>query len=82
MTKENIRKIILQVLHENTGVEEETITDISHLKNDLGINSADLVEIQVSIEAILEIHLLDQDLEQVVTVNDLINLVEREVNNK
>ena len=65
---EEMRKMIAEQL----GVEEETITEASSFKEDLAADSLDLFEMVMALEEEFGIEIPSEDLEKIVTVNDII----------
>ena len=56
-------------------VKEDAITLNSHLMQDLGINSAHLVDISLDVEDAFDITLNEKDMEEMQTVSDAIKIV-------
>lgn len=56
-------------------VKEDAITLNSHLMQDLGINSAHLVDIALDVEDAFDITLNEKDMEEMQTVSDAIKIV-------
>ena len=61
---------------ENLGVEENTITEASSFKEDLGADSLDLFELVMALEEEFGVEIPTEDLEQITTVGDVIKYVE------
>lgn len=61
------------------GVEGEKVKPESDLMRDLGLDSLDTVEMTLALEEQFEIEIPDSDLEDVSTVNDAIDLIERKL---
>jgi acyl carrier protein len=77
-TYEKLKSIITVYLPEDVAVNE--IKKDSHLMNELNINSAHLVDIVLDIEDEFNIEISNDDIEQMQTVNDAIQAIERKVN--
>ena len=56
-------------------VKEDAVTLDSHLMQDLGINSAHLVDIALDVEDAFDITLNEKDMEEMQTVSDAIKIV-------
>ena len=59
------------------GVDEAKITSEAKLKEDLGIDSLDAVELAMAIEEAFDIKIDDEDLKKLITVQDIVNCVEK-----
>ena len=59
------------------GVDEAKITPEAKLKEDLGIDSLDAVELAMAIEEAFDIKIDDEDLKKLSTVQDIVNCVEK-----
>ena len=66
---------IKALVAENLGVEESKITENSSLE-DLGADSLDLFEMVMGLEEEFEIEIPTEDLEQIVTVGDVVKYIE------
>lgn len=78
-TQKEITDKVKDFISERDHMPKSQIHLESSLKHDLNINSLDMVEIQVDIEKHFHIHLLDKDLEKLVTVQDIVSLIESEL---
>ena len=67
---------IKSMVADNLGVEESTITEASSFKDDLGADSLDLFELVMALEEEFGVEIPTEDLEQIVTVEDVIKYVE------
>lgn len=67
---------IKALVAENLGVEESIITENSSFKEDLGADSLDLFEMVMGLEEEFEIEIPTEDLEQIVTVGDVVKYIE------
>jgi acyl carrier protein len=66
-----VREIAVEVL----GVEADIVVEGASLKDDLGADSLDLVELVMSIEEKLDITVPEEDLEGIKTVGQAVDLV-------
>lgn len=64
------------ILYENTGIENLDISKESNLKNDLGLNSLDLVELACAIEEEFDVEIPDRAIKDFKNVGDVINFLE------
>lgn len=67
---------IKEMVAENLGVDESTITETSSFKEDLGADSLDLFELVMALEEEFGVEIPTEDLEQIATVGDVIKYVE------
>lgn len=82
MTYEEIIAKIKDILAYKLGLKSEGISDDSNIKNDLGADSLDLIEIAMAAEDEFDIEILDDKLEGVRTVADYAKLVEKLLGDK
>lgn len=66
---------VKEVLADKLGFEIEEIQDDSELKNDLGTDSLDDIELIMEFEKLFDISIKDEDAENVKTVSDIYNLI-------
>ncbi|MBQ3253637.1 MAG: acyl carrier protein [Acholeplasmatales bacterium] len=69
---EQVKKILV----ESANVEEAKITLDAKLKEDLGIDSLDAVELVLDLETVFDIKIEDDEIASLTTVNDICKLVE------
>ena len=69
---EQIKKIVA----ENLNVEEENVTLEASFKEDLKADSLDLFEMVMALEEEFDMEIPSEDLEQLETVQDVINYIE------
>ena len=70
---EKIKKIIVDQL----GVDPEKVTPDASFVDDLGADSLDLVELVMSLEEDYGIEIPDEDVEKIVTVNDIVEYLQK-----
>ena len=68
---------IKNMLVENLGVAPEKVTLESEIIKDLGAASLDLVEMLLSLEETFGITVSDEETENITTVQDIVNLIEK-----
>ncbi len=69
---EKLKKVITDILD----IEEEKISFESKFLEDFGADSLDIVEMVMSIEEEFNIEIPDEDVEKVLSVNDVINYIQ------
>ena len=68
---------IKNMLVENLGIAPEKVTLESEIIKDLGADSLDLVEMLLSLEETFGITVSDEETENITTVQDIVNLIEK-----
>jgi len=76
---EQVKEAICKV---QPGIDAEKITPGASLTDDLEIDSLDMVELTLALEDALDLRLPDEELEGIVTVKDVISLVEAKLKEK
>jgi acyl carrier protein len=61
------------------GIEADDVTMESKLSDDLGLDSLDTVEVTLGLEEKFGIDIDDSELEDVETVGDAVNLIEKKI---
>lgn len=69
---EKVKKMIADSL----GIDEDIITEESSFKEDLDADSLDLFELVMALEEEYDIEIPTEDLEQMVTVGDVLKYIE------
>ena len=77
--RESIRQTLAELLEADTGEQYADLSDPATLREGLGLDSVDVVSIISQIERSFRIRLSQQDLEKLVTVGDLLDLMERKL---
>jgi len=70
---DEVKKALRKV---NPGLEESKIVPAALLKDDLDIDSLDLVEVAMALEDVYSLTLDEDEMDGIKTVGDIINLVE------
>ncbi|MDR0386106.1 MAG: phosphopantetheine-binding protein [Prevotellaceae bacterium] len=76
MKKEKIIEIINNFLIEDIEIEEHKITGNALLKNDLGIDSLDFVDIVVIVERNFGIKIIPEEMASISTLNEFYDYIE------
>lgn len=72
----DIQQRVIKVISEQLGVEQEKVNLNSQLIADLGADSLDNVELIMAIEEEFDVEIPDDVAENIVTVRDVIKLIE------
>lgn len=76
MTKELIVEKINDFLIEDFEVEEEVLEPGANLKDTIGLDSLDFVDLVVAVESNFGVKLVGEDFVNVVTLQDFYNLIQ------
>jgi acyl carrier protein len=79
MNRQDIEKKVTDILVDKLGVEPEYVKSEADFREDLGGDSLDLVVVLMEIEKDFSISVSDEDADQVKTVGDICDMVERYV---
>ncbi|MCR4689209.1 MAG: acyl carrier protein [Saccharofermentans sp.] len=75
MKNEELFNSIKQMIVDQLGVDEETITEDSSFVDDLNADSLDMVELVMAMEQEFDIEIPDDVAEKVVTVKDAVDYI-------
>ena len=76
MKREEIKQKVTDIVVDVLGVETSEVQESSHIQNDLGADSLDVVELTMNVEKEFNIELGDAaEIEKIHTVGDLIEKV-------
>lgn len=75
MTRENIVKIIDNLLIDEFEIEESRITPNAHLKDDLGLESLDFVDIAVIVQKEFGLTLKGEEMTSIRTLQNLYDYI-------
>ena len=71
-----IRQTLIEILEADTGEKYADLADDANLREGLGLDSVDVVSIVSQVERRFHIRLTHQELEKLVTVGDVLDLLE------
>jgi len=74
--RETIRQTLIELLEADTGEKYSDLDDTKNLREELGLDSVDVVSIVSQIERRFRIRLTHQELETLMTVGDVLNLLQ------
>ncbi len=75
MDRAAIRQTLIHLFETDIGEDFSQIEDSSHLRQQLGLDSVDLVSVVAQIERHFRIRLSQQELESLATVGDVLDLL-------
>lgn len=71
-----IKQTLVELIEEDTGVRHDNIDESKNLRTDMGLDSVDLVSVVSQVERRYRIRLLQEDLQKLVTVGDVLDLLD------
>lgn len=71
---------IRELLSEQMGIDEDSITLESSFADDLNADSLDIVELIMAMEEEFDIEIADEDIEKIQTVGDAVNYIKERTN--
>jgi acyl carrier protein len=75
MTQEEIFEKVKEIIVEQLGVTDTSVTMEASFIDDLGADSLDIVELIMALEEEFDIEIPDADAEKVVTVGDVVDYI-------
>jgi acyl carrier protein len=79
---ENIEKEIISIISDVSGFEPEEIKPDTNLQNELEIDSIKAIEITVAIEKKFKVSIRDEDVPNITTLKQAVELVNTLINQK
>jgi acyl carrier protein len=74
-----IRQTLIELMEADTGGKYADLDDSKHLRTDLGLDSVDVVSVVSQVERRFRIRLSQQELEKLVTVGDVLDLLQKKL---
>jgi acyl carrier protein len=71
--KEGLDLTIRKIISEKLGLDQSLLKDSAHFKDDLGVDSLDMLELQLELEKEFHISITDEEAEKLTTVGSLVN---------
>lgn len=79
MSSEKVFDKIKEIIVEQLGVAENSVTEEASFIDDLGADSLDIVELIMALEEEFDIEIPDTDAEKIVTVGDVVDYIKDNV---
>lgn len=79
MTREEIKQKVREFLIDEFEIEEDKINDEARLKEDLGIDSLDIVDIVVIVQKTFGFKINIKEMREVKTLNDFYDYIDKNV---
>ncbi|MEN8234294.1 MAG: acyl carrier protein [Actinomycetota bacterium] len=80
MERTEIELKLVDLLVDELGIEREAITMEAKFEEDLDVDSLGVVELLMALEDNFDVKIPDEEAEQISTVGEAINLVEKKLN--
>ena len=77
--RDAIRQTLIELMEADTGESYTNIDDANNLRTDLNLDSVDVVSIVSQVERRFRIRLSQQDLETLVTLGDVLDLLQKKL---
>ena len=79
LDRDAIRKTLIELMEADTGEIYANVDDDKNLRTDMGLDSVDVVSIVSQVERRFRIRLSQPDLEKLVTVGDVLDLLQKKL---
>ena len=79
MNSEEIFEKVKEIIVEQLGVTESTVTMEASFIDDLGADSLDIVELIMALEEEFDLEIPDADAEKIVSVSDVVDYIKENV---
>ncbi|AUW95688.1 phosphopantetheine-binding protein [Streptococcus pluranimalium] len=80
MTKETIYETVVKVIRQQRHEDDLPVTPEMSLRDDLGVDSIELMEFVIALEDEFNINIPDEDVDQMVRMSDLLTYLDKKVN--
>jgi acyl carrier protein len=77
--RESLRRTLVELLEADTGEKYADLQDSANLRDGLGLDSVDVVSVVSQIERQFRIRLTHEELEKLVTVADVLDLLQAKI---
>jgi acyl carrier protein len=77
--RDAIRRTLIELMEADTGEIYANIDDSKNLRTELGLDSVDVVSVVSQVERRFRIRLSQQDLQKLVTVGDVLDLLQKKL---
>ena len=77
--RETLRRTLIELLEADTGEKYPDLEDNANLRDGLGLDSVDVVSVVSQIERRFRIRLTHEELEKLVTVRDVLDLLQAKI---
>jgi acyl carrier protein len=79
LDRESLRRTLIELLEADTGEKYTDLQETANLRDGLGLDSVDVVSVVSQIERQFRIRLTHEELEKLVTVGDVLDLLQAKI---
>ncbi len=79
MDRQELRRVLTELVEETTGETYPEIAEDQDLQAGLGLDSVDMFSLIVEIQSKLKVKIASEDVTSIVTVGDLLNLLQAKI---
>lgn len=79
MDRSKVEEIVKKVVAENLGASMDKIESTSHIQDDLGADSLDVVELVMALEEEFEMEITDEEAEKLMTVEEIVDFISEQL---
>ncbi|MCK1248827.1 phosphopantetheine-binding protein [Streptococcus uberis] len=79
MTREDLLKRLEEIIKVQDPAKALLISEKTSLKDDLGVDSIELMEFVINVEDVFSISIPDEDVETLMTIGDLIDYLQKKL---
>jgi acyl carrier protein len=80
MNKNEIETTVRNIIIDKWGLSESEVTPDSHMKDDLGADSLDIIELSMKVEEVFSMKIPDEEADQFVYVKDVVDYIDSRLN--
>ena len=82
MSSEEVKEKVIAIIADQLGVDPKTITSDTDIANDLGADSLDFAELMIVFEEKFDIDIVEEDAQNITTVGQVIDNIEKQLKTK
>lgn len=82
LTENSIEEGLKKILAKELKIEVEDITDDSHIVNDIGVESAEMINLLYNIETEFDVEISNEEASKNLILKNMANLVKEKINMK
>lgn len=76
MANNNTLKKVQDIVSTHFSISKKEVTEESHLINDLGADSLDLLDIKTELEDTFDVSIPEDDVEEILLIKDVVSYIE------
>ena len=82
MSSEEVKEKVIAIIADQLGVDPKPITSDTDIANDLGADSLDFAELMIVFEEKFDIDIVEEDAQNITTVGQVIENIEKQLKTK